>query len=82
MLQMQLENLRKSETMNSFARLIFLMIVTSQLGCAPMRSTPVTRQDDDSFCVQCPANGVPVVVSIPTHLKVTVYEQLFFKIEG
>ena len=51
-------------------------------GCASMRTTPMKRLDDDSYCVQCPANGVPITVKVPTHLEVKIYEQLFFKIDG
>ena len=59
-----------------------VVVLLTSIGCAAMRTTPVTRQDDDSFCTQCPANGVPVTIKVPTHLKVKIYEQLYFKIDG
>ena len=63
-------------------RVICLSFLVAVCGCAAIRSTPVTRQDDHSYCAQCPANGVPVTIKVPTHLKVEVYEQLFFEFDG
>jgi len=60
---------------------ILLLGAVVLTGCAATKTTSVTRNDNDSFCTQCPENGVPTTIKIQTHLKVGVYEQLYFSFD-
>lgn len=61
--------------------LLVACLSTVILGCAATKTTSVTRNDNDTFCTQCPENGVPTTIKIQTHLKVGVYEQLYFSFD-
>ena len=59
--------------------LIAILVAVTALGCTSMRSTSLTRRDNDSFGKNgVPTKGVPVTVRIPTHLQLAVVETLYY----
>lgn len=57
-----------------------LLLLAIVAGCTSMRSTSLTRQDDDSYVhnEKVPTPGVPVTVKVPSHLELAVVETLYF----
>lgn len=65
--------------------LLIPMLLGALQGCASIKTTFYTRHEDDTLCKErdCPLNGVPVMVKVPTHLEVKVNETLhFYKHQG
>ena len=60
---------------------IISLLVISTVGCASMTSSIMNRSDHDVFSKNShkKQKGVPVTLSVPTHLKVQIQEEYFLR---
>ena len=75
--------------MRRATRLLTCYALCTTIGCSSVKSTAINRTESDVFignsngkpkthCSARPFNGVPITLSVPTHLDVTIQEKIQF----
>ncbi len=64
--------------------IVAALLLALSSGCGSIKTTAYDRLDDDTLIANPDKhlNGVPVTLKVPTHLKLTVEEKTFWRVEG